>query len=219
MAESRCPMCGKPNPEGVEECQHCGARLKPLLASTPPEESRPLTPPDPPEPAEPIETAAPQDEGDDWLDDLREEVVKGTDDLALTGALDPTRLERPPERKPPPKPGEEGTPEWLQRLRKKRADQSEGPEPVIEASSASEELPIPPSDPEGEKPTWLEHFREADEQDVDVSDPPTPAPPPALCRKPARAAGCGRTGRRTLRNPNPPLNRRFPNLMKCLPRL
>lgn len=34
MAEKRCQMCGKPNPEHLEECQHCGARLKPLIAST-----------------------------------------------------------------------------------------------------------------------------------------------------------------------------------------
>ena len=31
MADVRCPMCGKPNPEVLEECQFCGARLKPVL--------------------------------------------------------------------------------------------------------------------------------------------------------------------------------------------
>lgn len=33
MAEIRCPMCGKPNPENLEVCQFCQARLKPLVAS------------------------------------------------------------------------------------------------------------------------------------------------------------------------------------------
>jgi len=33
MADVRCPMCGKPNPEELEECQFCGARLKPVIAS------------------------------------------------------------------------------------------------------------------------------------------------------------------------------------------
>lgn len=35
MAEIRCPQCGKINPKELEECQFCGSRIKPLLASTP----------------------------------------------------------------------------------------------------------------------------------------------------------------------------------------
>jgi hypothetical protein len=31
MADVHCPMCGKPNPEDLDECQFCGARLKPVL--------------------------------------------------------------------------------------------------------------------------------------------------------------------------------------------
>ena len=31
MADVRCPMCGKTNPEELDECQYCGARLKPVL--------------------------------------------------------------------------------------------------------------------------------------------------------------------------------------------
>ena len=38
MATIRCPMCGKENPEELEECQFCQARLKPLIVS-PPDES------------------------------------------------------------------------------------------------------------------------------------------------------------------------------------
>ena len=30
MAEIRCPMCGKPNPDELDVCQYCEARLKPL---------------------------------------------------------------------------------------------------------------------------------------------------------------------------------------------
>jgi hypothetical protein len=36
MADVPCPMCGKPNPDELEECQFCGARLKPVLASPTP---------------------------------------------------------------------------------------------------------------------------------------------------------------------------------------
>jgi len=39
MAELRCPMCGKPNSDELEKCAFCGARLKPLVASSP--ENRP----------------------------------------------------------------------------------------------------------------------------------------------------------------------------------
>jgi len=35
MAELRCPMCGKPNSDELKKCAFCGARLKPLLASSP----------------------------------------------------------------------------------------------------------------------------------------------------------------------------------------
>jgi hypothetical protein len=35
MADLRCPMCGKPNSDELETCAFCGARLKPLLASSP----------------------------------------------------------------------------------------------------------------------------------------------------------------------------------------
>ena len=31
MAEIRCPMCGKPNPEELDICQFCEARLRPLI--------------------------------------------------------------------------------------------------------------------------------------------------------------------------------------------
>ena len=33
MAETRCPMCSKLNPDNLESCQHCQARLKPLIVS------------------------------------------------------------------------------------------------------------------------------------------------------------------------------------------
>ena len=32
MTEIRCPMCGKPNPENLDVCQFCQARLKPLIS-------------------------------------------------------------------------------------------------------------------------------------------------------------------------------------------
>jgi len=39
MAEILCPMCGQTNPDEQETCQHCQARLKPLIADSPTESS------------------------------------------------------------------------------------------------------------------------------------------------------------------------------------
>ena len=39
MADVRCPMCGKPNPEERDTCQFCDARLKPLIINQPESES------------------------------------------------------------------------------------------------------------------------------------------------------------------------------------
>ena len=59
MGEIRCPMCGKPNPDELDVCQYCEARLKPLIG-----------------PFEPADTHEPgEGKGDsvtDWLDSLRE---------------------------------------------------------------------------------------------------------------------------------------------------
>jgi hypothetical protein len=71
MAEEvRCPMCGKPNPPELEECQYCHARLKPLIVSPPPEEFEPVEPPESPTPE-----ATPEMEAElpDWLSELRSE--------------------------------------------------------------------------------------------------------------------------------------------------
>jgi hypothetical protein len=43
VANVRCPMCGKANPADLDECRFCGARLKPLIASTP-VDSQPIKP-------------------------------------------------------------------------------------------------------------------------------------------------------------------------------
>ncbi|UCH59662.1 MAG: hypothetical protein JSV61_15800 [Anaerolineales bacterium] len=60
MGEVRCPMCGKVNPEELEVCRYCEARLKPLLG--------PIEPADTPEARETQKGAV-----TDWLDSLREQ--------------------------------------------------------------------------------------------------------------------------------------------------
>src|SRR3972149_2769559 len=39
MAVIRCQACGKPNPDFLDVCQYCDARLKPLEAGPAPEEA------------------------------------------------------------------------------------------------------------------------------------------------------------------------------------
>ena len=34
MADIKCPMCGKSNPEGSETCQHCQARIRPVFSDS-----------------------------------------------------------------------------------------------------------------------------------------------------------------------------------------
>lgn len=69
MAEVRCPMCGKPNPEELEVCQFCEARLKPLIG--------------PFEPAD-AQQEKPRKHGGvtDWLDSLREQEEGGPGETA-----------------------------------------------------------------------------------------------------------------------------------------
>ena len=47
MAEVKCPMCGKPNPDDRDTCQFCDARLKPLIHPSP-DDRAPLQPGDAP---------------------------------------------------------------------------------------------------------------------------------------------------------------------------
>ena len=109
MADTRCPMCGKPNPAEANACRFCGARLKPMQygASTPPAapppaggegeadwmsdlrgdmmRNRPKTsmlPPEPPAPAPP---------SDDWLNKIDD---RGGKKPARASRLPPIRFPR-----------------------------------------------------------------------------------------------------------------------------
>jgi hypothetical protein len=144
MAEVRCPMCSKSNPENAENCVQCGARLKPLIVDSPP-------------PEEPIESHEPtpdegyEEEAQDWLDRIRaeadedlppdeipEEDVFPEEEIVERSEL----VDEEPEIEEP-SPGEE-SPDWLGRLREVDLSRDEGP-------------------PEGEVPEWLSAF--ADEFD------------------------------------------------------
>jgi hypothetical protein len=144
MADVRCQMCGKPNPPELEECQFCGARIKPILASTP-VDSRPIEAEEEPigkdasefekvKPAEegPISSAeneSPAELSSDKSLPLPSAATPGSDSSkGLPGGL-PGLGEAASE-------GEE-TPDWLAGL---RSDESVESAPASDAEEAAAEL-------------------------------------------------------------------------------
>jgi len=68
MAEIRCPMCGRANPEEHDVCEFCGARLKPLTGALAAANDEPIHPGDEPTPksTSELEKTLPE-----WLRNLR----------------------------------------------------------------------------------------------------------------------------------------------------
>ncbi len=175
MAEIRCPMCSKPNPEDAETCTFCGARLKPLVVDTP---------------GEPLATGGPQDAGGeepvpDWLARIRSKAEADRLDDDEHDLSEPTS-------------DEGGSPDWLGRLRQAEPLQEEGPpaghipdwldEVTEEAESPLEsEASVGPqssgSSPSPDRPEtgWLDRLRAessheeaSEEEDLDAQAPPEP---------------------------------------------
>jgi hypothetical protein len=124
MADIRCPMCGKPNPEDLEICQFCQARLKPLRLTSQQDEGQPND-------STLSEAVQPQEpKGDqDWLGQMR----LGAD---LDDTPDP-EPEAPFHQDDEP---EDGKDDWLQRIRSlHQADQDDtiGTESSQDAASTS----------------------------------------------------------------------------------
>jgi hypothetical protein len=193
MADSRCPMCGKPNPADANACRFCGARLKPLQsggqvppAAPPPSgpeggadwmsdlrgdmmRNRPKTsmlPPEPPAPAP----------SDDWLNKIEPGGEKKSAAVptrhpggSLAGAAQPAAAP-PPKKILPPEPAAQAAsepPAWLSKVR----------------SQVTAEKPpsaLGESEPGGQDPVWLKRLRVRRTQDELASSPPAaPEPEPA----------------------------------------
>ncbi len=191
MADTRCPMCGKPNPAEATACRFCGARLKPVQygASTPPAapppaggegeadwmsdlrgdmmRNRPKTsmlPPEPPAPAPP---------SDDWLNKIGDRGEKKTAASpasrrsASPAAPPPAKAEPPAPPAPQPRQGAAEPPAWLSKVR---------------AQVSSERQPAAPAESEqgNEDPVWLKRLRVRRTQDELATSPaPEPEPEPA----------------------------------------
>jgi hypothetical protein len=148
MAEIRCPMCGKPNPDNLDVCQFCEARLKPLTASLPSD----AVPPDGTDGLQAPEQPEPSSDLPDWLDFDTDAKLEEGDDTALSDAAPfddgddwLTRLESDPESKDvsPLQPGAEpdvekhaaasmdfnnlGVPDWMEDIEETRSSQPNCP--------------------------------------------------------------------------------------------
>lgn len=171
MAEIRCPMCSKPNPDDLEICQYCQARLKPLV----------------------VDPSAPQDNSDlpDWLRSLGEDFSdedEGT--FELDGEQEPQdwleRLEPEAEQaSEAPESSDEDErqqpdiaadePDWLQDFRTLEGE-AEQDEFLEEEEAANQEQAVPdwmkasglaPDDAEDDlTPDWLGRFGESQEADA-----------------------------------------------------
>ena len=198
MEEIRCPMCGKPNPDHLETCQHCQARLKPLIISS--DESLPAEPdnndaglPDwlrsdqqdeAPSEAESEAESTPEDDpaDDDWMNKLREE--------GDSAPIDNSALDESPVYED----SEEG--DWLDRIKELRDTDEEPPEeddssslfdgalpswmseggeePALEESPAEEDSSIF----DGALPSWMSEKEEEPTTDEVIPQDEAPSPEP-----------------------------------------
>lgn len=155
MAELPCPMCAKPNSDKLDVCAFCGARLKPLVASSPDNRALPS-----------------------WLRDLHSqdgqpppaEPAKPFADEGLPPASEPESAPQPADAKLPDwlagldsgAEEEKEVPEWLASIRDKTQMQPETP---------AEEEPF--TQPEGAD--WLGRLRQGEEGKQ--AQPASGAPP------------------------------------------
>lgn len=156
MADVRCPMCGKPNPDDLDICQFCQARLKPLQGESPAEEPQFSGTPEPSQ-----EVGGDQDSIDEWLNFLRD-----SDDQAESRPLDEEQLSDWMKEDleidlsgVPENLSSEDAPDWLSTLR----DRSDQVAPEIPEAEQSETGPDA-SEVEGlsddsEVPDWLNKLR------------------------------------------------------------
>lgn len=147
MAEIRCPMCSRENPDDLDECQFCGARLKPLMAEGGSDAAGSLDPgsPDSGESQEGSQVPG-------WLARIRERANEdqGEDDQSDVEPKDDQQG---------------GSPAWLRRLREVEPEEvgpppGEVPEWARQGTDKAEDAPEAPTPEEGEG--WLNRLRESD---------------------------------------------------------
>ena len=174
MAEIKCPMCGKSNSEGVETCQHCQARIKPVFSDS--------------------HDNSGDDGSLDWLNELSgadsqnenkpplvdDEKLEAQDWLSQIRQSSASEEPQPSEELPEDTSSEEeDVPGWMQGLMSDEepapaanagganwldrfSSESESPEPLSESFSFSEDdeaLPVQPPQQEQQNGDWEENLQ------------------------------------------------------------
>jgi hypothetical protein len=166
MADVRCPKCGKPNSETLEECQFCGAPLKPVVPS-PSEDSQAIKPGEEPvkrntselekinlrrgAPIRPGEAPTYKNTADleqalpSWLRTLREEKGPASGEIKT----EPSAQESsPPALQPAPAPdSSEGAPDWLSGLSQAAPEDEEVPDWLADLCTGKSTQPLPSEPP------------------------------------------------------------------------
>jgi len=170
MGTLRCPMCGKINPEELDSCRYCHARLKPLVFSSDnpdvdkngtkilDEGNLPGT----------KKLDLPEDDAD-WLGALRDTPQAPDTAPPVRPFID----ESPTEKGNSP----EDTPDWLENVRRKSAQDGILGKPGLGVPDLSRRAPF--SGPV-EEPGWLEDLRF--EQEPPPPEKPRTARPPETAR-------------------------------------
>ena len=203
MADVRCPMCGKPNPEDLEECQFCGARLKPVIGSSS-DDSQTIKPGDEPvkrktselekinlsrgAPIRPGEAPTKKNTAEleralpAWLRTLRE----GKRPAAGESMGEPSDKESPPAASQPAiaPDASEDLPDWLSGLNQAASEEEEVPDWLagLRAGEADESAPAPAAEEELSSglgnADWM--ARLGGEPREPASEPPAAAKAPAV---------------------------------------
>lgn len=171
MAELRCPMCSRANPEDLDECQFCGARLKPLVAGGQSEPREQV-----PDQSSSSDQPESQDQTPDWLARIRARASEEEDE------------DRPPRFREPGESDEEetgpgGSPGWLSRLREIEPEEV-GPPSGEVPDWALEDLDGPEDDDqddvqddveqESSGSGWLSRLRPQDDEGIKEQEPGVP---------------------------------------------
>jgi hypothetical protein len=184
-SEVRCPMCSKPNPAEAEECEFCGARIKPLvIRPDDPTQGIPFLSDDPPSsiqetiPTPDDPTGSPDDEALDESTPLDDSAPRETDWLSrMRGDMDPD-TEKAKDISEGERPGpQRGQTDLLGRLKglgiaDEEEDQIE--ESTLKARMESLESDVAAPDEGADKtqvPDWLSRIREKKSADEETGVP------------------------------------------------
>lgn len=173
MADVRCPMCGKINPDDLDICQYCQARLKPLSLSMQDGEVPSGSAGTPPQSADESDN---QRSLDEWLNFLRDS-GEGTSSPSEFEESAPDWLEEGQDLEDlsaQSLPMDEEPSDWLSGLRE------ESDEVSLSAAEAADqpeqdELAFPEISPEEDIPDWLKEIGSGA-----IPGSPTPAEEPPI---------------------------------------